>query len=105
MMGLERLIKRTFGTVPTIDLDRKILQARIPKPATLDFPALADGMKRANVTPAAMTLEVSFHVEKGNVVLTETGQTLKLEGRASGAPRLRILGWESEEHVRAELIP
>ena len=104
-MGLERLIKKTYGTVPTIDLDKKILQARIPKPETLDFPALADGMKRANVTPAAMTLEVSFHVEKGNVVLNETGQTLRLEGRASAAPRLRILGWESTDQLRAEIIP
>ena len=105
MMGLERLIQNTYGTTPQIDLDKQILRARVPKPTTFDFTALADGIKRANVGTAAIVLSVPFLVKNGIAVIQETGQSFKIEGTQSGGARLRILGWESPETTKAELAP
>ena len=60
MMGLERLIQNTFGTTPQLDLDKKILRVRIPKSVAIDFPALAEGIRRNNVTPVTLKLEARF---------------------------------------------
>ena|SRR5688572_22348242 len=103
MMGLERLIQKTYGTTPQIDLDKQILRARVPKPTTFDFGALADGIKRANVGTAAIVLSAPFEVKDGRVVIRDTGQTFKLEGPSTGGSRLRILGWESAETTRAAI--
>ncbi len=104
-MGLERLIQKLYGTTPQIDLDKQILRARVPQPVTLDFPALVDGITRANVGTAAILLEAAFDAKDGRVILKRTGQSFPLEGDASGGHRLRVLGWESPETVRVQAIP
>ena len=59
-MGLERLIKEMFGTTPQLDLDKKILRVRIPRAVAIDFPALAEGIRKNNVTPVTLKLEGRF---------------------------------------------
>ena len=103
-MGLERLIRNTYGTTPQIDLDRQILRARVPRPATLDFGALADGIRRANVGTAAIEVEVDFKVTDGRVVIEGTGQSFPLEGAGPGRLRFRVHGWERAETTRVEPI-
>jgi len=103
-MGLERLIRNTYGTTPQIDLDKQILRARVPRPATLDFGALADGIRRANVGTAAIEVEVDFKVTDGRVVIEGSGQSFTLEGSGSGRKRFKVHGWESPESTRLEPI-
>lgn len=100
-MGLERLIRNLYGTTPQIDLDQKILRARIPKPMKLDFTELAEGLKRANVGVESIEIEIPFEVTDARVVVQGTGQTFSL---ASKGRRLRILGWESPETTRVEVV-
>lgn len=104
MMGLERLIQETYGTTPQIDLDKQILKARVPRPLRLDFTALADGIKRANVGTAAIELDVAFDVKNGRVILRETGQDFSLEGTRTEGSRLGVLGWENPSTTRVEIV-
>jgi hypothetical protein len=104
MMGLERLIQKTYQTTPQIDLDRKILRARVPRPVALDFPALADGITRANVGTAAIEVDVAFDVKDGKVVLKGTGQSFPLQGPSSAGSRLRVMGWETAETIKLEIV-
>src|SRR2546427_300813 len=99
MMGLERLMRKLFGTTPQIDLDRSMVRTRIPKPMTFDFVDLADQVKRTNVTTLAVYLEAAAEVLDGKVILQPTGQAFPLEGKPPGDPgpvrrRLKVHGWE-----------
>jgi hypothetical protein len=104
MMGLERLIQKTYGTTPQIDLDKQILRARVPRPMRLDFTALADGIKRANVGTAAIEIDVPFDVKDGRVILRETGQEFPLHGERAQGSRLRVLDWENPSTTRVEIV-
>ena len=103
-MGLERLIQKTYKTTPQIDLDRKVLRARVLSPVTLDFPALVDGITRANVGTAAIEVETSFDVKDGRVVLRGTGQAFPLQGAASGGSRIRVLNWDGPDSIKVEIV-
>ena len=102
-MGLERLIQNTYGTTPQIDLDKQILRARVPKPMTLDFTALADGIKRANVGTAAIEIDVAFEVKGDRVVLAGTGQSFPVEPGAPQGIRLKVLDWTDPATTRVTI--
>jgi hypothetical protein len=88
---------------------------RVLEPMTLDFPALADGVRRNNVGVSGITVQVRARVERdgdGNsgggdavVVIEPDGQRLPLEGAApeDGASRWRtfdVRGWDPPDTVR-----
>jgi hypothetical protein len=87
MPGLERLLRNLYGSTPQIDLDQQIARVRVVKPVVFDFPALVDGLKRANVGygSAAVTMEVD--IQPGQAVVRSTGQALPLEGSAQPGRR------------------
>jgi len=98
-MGLERLMRKLFGTTPQIDLDQSMVRTRIPKPVTFNFADLADQVKRTNVRTIAVHLEVSAEIRDGKVILQPTGQAFPLEGKPpdNTGPvrrRLKVHGWE-----------
>jgi hypothetical protein len=101
MMGLERLIQNTFGTTPQLDLDKKILRVRVPRPMAIDFPALAAGIHRNNVTPVTMDLEARFERAGDKLRLPESGQEFYYEGQVPTGTGVRILGFEAGEKLRA----
>ena len=103
-MGLERLIVNTYGTTPQIDLDKQILRARVPKPISFDFTALADGIKRANVGTAAIEVELPFEVKGDRVLIDRTGQSFGLGEPGPGRARFRVRGWETPETIRLDVV-
>ena len=109
MMGLERLFRNLYGPTPSLDMDKQLARARVPKPMTLDFAALADGIKRNNVGTAAIVLEATAEVKDGRVVLQPTGQGFPLAGAPPADPaparrRLKILDWEDPTKTRMEIL-
>jgi hypothetical protein len=101
MMGLERLIQTTFGTTPQLDLDKKILRVRIARPMAIDFPALVEGIHRNNVTPVTLELEAQFERSGDRLRLPKSGQEFYYEGGDVTGNRVRILGFEPGERLRA----
>lgn len=108
-MGLEKLLTGLYGTVPQLDMDRQFARVRLPRPMTLDFAGLADGIKRNNVGTAAITLQADAEVKGGRVVLQPTGQSFPLEGKAppSGPARrtLKVHDWADPSRTRLEVVP
>jgi len=108
-MGLERLMKRLYGTTPQIDLDRSMVRTRISKPVTFDFVDLADQVKRTNVRTLEVHLEATAEVRDGQVILQPTGQAFPLEGKPPGDPgpgrrRLKVHDWAGGA-ARLEVVP
>jgi hypothetical protein len=106
-MGLEKLLRGLYGSVPQIDMDKQIARSRVPQPMTLDFARLADGIKRNNVGVAAITLEAVCIVKDGRVMIQPTGQSFSLSGTPpveSGPVRrsLKLLDWEDPSKCRLE---
>ena len=98
-MGLEKLLRGLYGTVPQIDMDLQIARSRVARPMTFDFFALADGIKRNNVGTAGISLRVAAEIRDRKVVLRPTGQSFPLEGPvpADAAERVRwfeVIAWE-----------
>lgn len=82
---------------------------RVLEPLTLDFPALADGVRRNNVGVAGITVQVRARIERDGddavVVIEPDGQRLSLEGPApdDGAARwyaFAVRGWDPPADVR-----
>jgi hypothetical protein len=107
-MGLEKLLRGLYGSVPQIDMDRQIARSRVPQPMTLDFARLADGIKRNNVGVAAIAFDAACVVKEGRVILQPTGQSFPLSGAspAESGPakrRLKLLDWEDPSKIRLEV--
>jgi len=108
-MGLDRLMRKLFGTIPQIDLDRSMVRTRIPRPVTFDFVDLADQVKRTNVRTLAVHLEATAEVQDGKVILQPTGQAFPLEGKAPADPgparrRVKVHDWAGGA-ARLEVVP
>jgi len=110
MMGLEKFLRGLYGTEPQIDMDRQIARARVPRPMRLDFAALADGIKRANVGTAGILVVAIVETKQGFVRFQATGQSFPLKGPAGqeGEARrlsLRVLDWELPDRTKLEIVP
>lgn len=108
-MGLEKLLRGLYGTVPQLDMDNQFARARVVRPLVFDFKGLADGIKRNNVGTAGIQLDVSAEIREGRVVIPETGQSFPLEGpppKESGVQRrrLKIVEWPDPAATRAEIL-
>lgn len=106
-MGLEKLLRGLYGSVPQLDMDQQFARVRVPKPMTLDFKALADGIKRNNVGTAGIEFEATVEVRDGKVVIQPTGQTFSLAGTPpAGAARkwMKVLNWEDSSLTRIEIL-
>ncbi len=107
-MGLERAFMNLYGSKPQIDLDKQVARCRVPKPMTLDFKALFDGITRANVGTAAIVVRASGEVKDGRVTLAGTGQAFPLEGSAAAAGpallELKVHAWEDPARTRLEVV-
>lgn len=91
-MGFERLLRGLYGSVPYIDLDRKLARVRVPKPTAFDFAALAEGIKKNNLGLTGIWVEVDATQDGGRVTIQPTGQSFPLEGAARpGAVRFRVV--------------
>lgn len=109
-MGLERLLRKTYGATPRIDLDKWVGQVRVVRPVTFDFAQLADGLKRNNVGVTSITVEATVSVRSGRVEIQGTGQSFPLEDPPppdSGPSRrkLRVFGWESPAQTKLRIVP
>lgn len=101
MPGLERLLRNLYGSTPQIDLDLQLARVRVMKPVAFDFPALVDGLKRANVGYGAAALTADVDIKEGRAVL-RTGQSLPLEGPASpGRRTFDVLDGRTSPRLRA----
>jgi len=102
MPGLERLLRNLYGSTPQIDLDRQLARVRVVKPVAFDFPALTDGLKRANVGYGSAVLTVDVDIKGGQAVLRDTGQALPLEGPAQpGRRTFDVLDAKTAPRLRA----
>ena len=109
MMGLEKLLRGLYGSVPQLDMDNQFARVRVIRPLTFDFKALADGIKRNNVGTAGIELEVSAEFRDGQVVIQPTGQSFRLAGSApekSETPRrrLKVLHWEDPAKTELQVL-
>lgn len=98
-MGLEKLLRGLYGSVPQLDMDRQFARVRVPAPMAFDFKALADGIRRNNVGTAAIEVEAVMEVREGKVVIRPTGQTFPLGGApppdgAAAKRRAAVRNWE-----------
>jgi hypothetical protein len=109
MMGLERLMRKLYGTTPYINLDEWKVRTRISSPVRFDFPDLADQVKRTNVTTLKVRLEVEAEFGEGKMIFHPTGQAFPLDGAPPADPkrgwrRLEVLEWGSANpRVKLEL--
>jgi len=108
MPGLERLLRNLYGSTPQIDLDLKLARSRAVRPMALDFHALGEGMKRANVDLIGITLQAEAALQGGKAVLQPTGQALPVEGAPADAPatrrNFRVLDWMEPAKTRLVLM-
>jgi len=104
MMGLEKLLRGLYGSVPQLDMDRQFAHVRVIQPMTFDFKALADGIQRNNVGTAGIELEAAVEVAGNRVVIQPTGQSFPLVGPPpeSGRRRLKILDWQDPVKTSVE---
>src|ERR1041384_4572669 len=104
MMGLEKLLRGLYGTVPQLDMDNQFARVRVIQPMTFDFRALADGIRRNNVGTAAIEVEAAVEIAGGKLVIRPTGQSFPLVGTGtSGRRRFGVLDWEDPAKTRVEL--
>ena len=109
-MGLDKLLRGLYGSVPQLDMDRQFARSRVPQPMEFDFAKLADGIKRNNVGTAGITVEATAEVKEGKVVLLPTGQAFPLEGTSPTPPgparrKLRVHEWTDPFKTRLEVLP
>ena len=108
-MGLEKLLRGLYGSVPQLDMDRQFARVRVPRPMTLDFKALADGIQRNNVGTAGIEVEAITELRDGAVVIQPTGQTFRLSGfppekKETSRRRLKVLNWEDPTRTNVEIL-
>ena len=109
MMGLEKLLRGLYGTRPQLDMDKQFARSRVVEPMTLDFHALAEGIRKNNVGVAGIQLQASVQVKDGKVVISPTGQAFPLEGAApaeAGPSRrkMKVLDWDDPAKTRLARI-
>ena len=109
MPGLERLLRRLYGTEPQIDLDQQFTRSRVLSPMKLDFHVLADGMKRNNVGLDWVEVEATASVEDGQVVLQPTNQKFPLSGdppkdAGSARRRFKVVGHEPGKETALQVL-
>ncbi|MBI3855915.1 MAG: hypothetical protein HY293_09530 [Planctomycetes bacterium] len=109
MMGLEKLLRGLYGSVPQLDMDRQFARSRVIQPMTFDFRALADGIRRNNVGTAGIEFEALAEIRDGKVMIQPTGQTFPLSGdppAEKGAVwrRMKVQGWEDLAITRVEIL-
>jgi len=109
MMGLEKLLRGLYGSVPQLDMDAQFARVRVPTPMTFDFRALADGIRRNNVGTAGIEVQAVIDVQGGKVVFQPTGQTFPLEGAppAEAGParrKVRVRHWEDPAATTLEVV-
>jgi hypothetical protein len=107
MMGLEKLLRGLYGSVPQLDMDRQFARVRVLQPMRFDFKALADGIQRNNVGTAAIELEATVEIAGGQVRIQPTGQTFPLRGSPSGngRRRMKVLDWQDPARTSLEVQP
>lgn len=108
-MGLEKLLRGLYGTVPQLDMDKQFARVRVIQPMTLDFRALADGIKRNNVGTAGIELEATAEIRDGQVAIQPTGQTFRLAGsppetRGASRRRLKVMNWEDPAKTEVQIV-
>jgi len=106
MMGLEKLLRGLYGSVPQLDMDRQFARVRVIRPMALDFKALADGIKRNNVGTAAIEVEATVEASGDRVILQPTGQAFPRTGPPPepGRRRLKVLDWEDPAKTSVEVL-
>jgi hypothetical protein len=107
MMGLEKLLRGLYGTVPQLDMDKQFARSRVPNPMTFDFKALADGIKRNNVGTAGIEFEATVDVRDDRVVVQPTGQEFRLAGAApkgTARRRMKVLNWEDPSKTEVQVL-
>lgn len=108
-MGLEKLLRGLYGSVPQLDMDRQFARVRVIQPMPFDFRALADGIKRNNVGTAGIQLEATVEVRDGRVVIQPTGQSFALSGappaeKGGARRRLKVLQWEDPSGTTLQIL-
>lgn len=108
-MGLEKLLKGLYGTVPQIDLDQQIARSRVVQPLTFDFRALAEGIRKNNVGVAGITFQANVAVKDGVVAIQGTGQSFPLRGAppAAAGPAwrtLQVLEWDDPSKTVLQVV-
>lgn len=104
-MGYEKLLKSLYGSTPQIDLDKQLARVRVPKPMTLDFQALGEGIIKNNMGVGAIFVEADVEIRDGTVTFRATGQRYPLQGTAPdfrGWRRLRVHAWENRAATRLQ---
>jgi hypothetical protein len=80
----------------------------VPKPTSLDFAGIADGVKRNNMGFGGVKVTVDADVENGFVTLKPTGQRFPLAGPPPPTPARGRLTFEvrnAEDPSRTALEP
>lgn len=106
MMGLEKLLRGLYGSVPQLDMDRQFARVRVIRPMTLDFKALVDGIQRNNVGTAGIEVEATVEVSGNRVAIQPTGQAFPLTGPPSdgGRRRMRVRDWQDPAKTSLEIL-
>ncbi len=108
-MGLEKLLRGLYGTRPQIDMDQQIARSRVVAPMTLDFHALAEGIRKNNVGVAGIQLQATGEFKGGRIVLAPTGQAFPVEGAPPANPgpsrrSMKVLDWDDPARTRVALV-
>lgn len=105
-MGLEKLLRGLYGSVPQLDMDNQFARVRVIQPMPFDFKALADGIQRNNVGTAAIELEATVEIADGKVRIQPTGQAFPLQGpgAAGGRHRLQVREWQDPAKTFVEVL-
>jgi hypothetical protein len=109
MMGLEKLLRGLYGSVPQLDMDQQFARVRVLKPMTLDFKELVDGIRRNNVGTAGIEFEAVVEIRDGRVAIQPTGQSLPLLGavpdeKGSARRRMKVSAWEDPARTSVEIV-
>jgi len=109
MMGLEKLLRGLYGTVPQLDMDRQFARVRVVKPMNLDFKDLVEGIKRNNVGTAGIEIEAIAELREGRIVFQATGQNFPLAGappeeKGAVKRRMKVSFWEDPSKTAVEIL-
>src|SRR6185436_6019039 len=99
MMGLEKLLRGLYGTVPQLDMDKQFARSRVIRPLAFDFKGLADGIKRNNVGTSGIEFEAQTEIRDRTLVIQPTGQVFPLAGPPPDEKgllrrRVKVLEWQ-----------
>ena len=108
-MGYEKLLTSLYGSTPQIDLDKQIARVRVPKPQTLDFKLLGEGIIKNNMGVGGIFFAATAGVREETLVLQPTGQTFRLRGNPPSdcTPawrRMQVHDWEDPTRISVEIL-